>query len=97
MSIKNKAIIDSIFKDGKTISNNLVMFKYLESNLGILFCVSSKRFKRAVDRNRIKRLMRQGVSNLDINKTVAIIYIGDVMPNYKELSDCINTLNNKIN
>ena len=58
--------------------------------------VSKKRFKRAVDRNRIKRLMREcirknkealypSLEGQDLKLAIMLIYIGNEMPNYQAL------------
>lgn len=96
--MRGKSIIDNLFENGKYISNDTIMFKFLESDsTKFLFAVSSKKFKRAVDRNRIKRLMKESVRNLNIiNKNIAIVYIGKGVPTFIEISTSINMLLSKI-
>ncbi len=64
----------------------------------VLFSVSKRNFKRAVDRNRIKRLLREVYrKNRHIleeilssdNKSLCITlgYVGKELPNYKDLDD----------
>ncbi len=63
--LKSKKIIDLLFKEGKSVSNNGFTLVYLYQTLHTPypaqagFSVPKKYFKRAVDRNRIKRLMRE--------------------------------------
>src|SRR5688572_25466066 len=63
--LKSKKIIDQLFKEGKSVSANGFTLVYLEQPLQTFyptqagFSVPKKQFKRAVDRNRIKRLMRE--------------------------------------
>ncbi|MDB2471683.1 ribonuclease P protein component, partial [Flavobacteriaceae bacterium] len=63
--LKSKAIIDALFTNGSSISCFPLRFVYLQKDFPeniTLKCgvsVSKKKFKRAVDRNRIKRLMRE--------------------------------------
>lgn len=63
--LKSKKLIDQLFAKGKGISSNPVRLVYLkEEESGrqapqVLFSVSKRNFKRAVDRNRIKRQMRE--------------------------------------
>jgi len=61
----------------------------------VLFSVSKKRFKRAVDRNRIKRISREayrlnkqaylydGLSSAEKKITISIAYIGKELPEYQ--------------
>jgi ribonuclease P protein component len=80
-TLKNKKDIDKLFtsptKD-KVVDN--VLIKTIDGTAGFLFTVSSKKFKRAVDRNRIKRLMRDESKGLTPTKSVALIYIGNGVP-----------------
>ena len=62
--LKSRKTIEQLFKDGKSFSNFpfRVLWKFSETSIAPLqsgFAVSSKHFKKAVDRNRIKRLMRE--------------------------------------
>lgn len=74
------------------------MIKFLESESnGFLFAVSSKRFKRAVDRNRIKRLMKESVRKTTVNnKIMAFVYIGEVVPTLETINTNINNILNKL-
>ena len=69
----------------------------------ILLSVAKKRFKRAVHRNRIKRLIREGyrlnkqelVTTLEAkNKSLAIafIFISEKMPTFEKVEASINKL-----
>jgi ribonuclease P protein component len=79
-SLKNKKDIEKLFTNGKGTVVNSVIVKTVEGTPGYLFAVSSKKFKRAVDRNRIKRLMREEVKGIVPTNSVALIYIGDKVP-----------------
>jgi ribonuclease P protein component len=62
--LKSKKNIDLLFAKGKGISSNpLRIVYYIEENERVLpqvlFSVSKKNFKKAVDRNRIKRQMKE--------------------------------------
>lgn len=67
--LKSRSLIETLFKEGTAINQFpyrvVVLCKHKEaaSTPGMLlqagFSVSSKKFKRAVDRNRIKRLTRE--------------------------------------
>jgi len=63
--LKSRKLIERLFVEGKRIKSNPIQLVYLQvdHNSDFLFqagfSVGKKRFKRAVDRNKIKRLMRE--------------------------------------
>ncbi|WP_309608547.1 ribonuclease P protein component [Flavobacterium sp.] len=70
--LKSKIIIDSLFSDGKSVSKyplrlvyipiDVINFKYFDgtnSSIKIGVSVSKKYFKKAVDRNYFKRVLRE--------------------------------------
>ncbi|MEO8720634.1 MAG: ribonuclease P protein component [Ginsengibacter sp.] len=99
--LKSLKIIQRLFKEGKSFSHfpSRVVFLEIESQLSPLqagFTVSTRHFKRAVDRNRIRRLMRESYrlqknnllnSLLIDHKTIAVffIYTGKILPGYDEV------------
>ena len=107
--LKSRKAIDLLFAEGKSFSvfplkviysfkkNNpglkTLNFKPETLNLSAAFSVSKRNFKKAVDRNRIKRLMRESyrlqknelLSHLITNKesiAVFILYTGNELPEY---------------
>lgn len=99
-TLKNKEEIDKIFKSGKSITGGVIRAKFLDSDkTEFLFAVSSSKFKRAVDRNRIKRLMRESIKGLPIKgKSIAFIFIGGSVPEFdlvKKSMDKIGSLLSK--
>ncbi len=92
-----------MFKEGKTFS--VFPFRVLYSftlfdnaSLKAGFGVSQKKFKKATDRNRVKRLMRecyrlqkQYLKDLLIldkrSLAVFFIYMGNILPEYKQLKE----------
>ena len=60
--LKGKKNIENLFSFGERFSNSSVVCRYLEKEIdGVFFVVSvpKKLFSRAVDRNKIKRRMRE--------------------------------------
>lgn len=93
-TLKNKSEIDALFSGGKSISDNVISIKYIDSSdCRFMFAVSSKKFRKAVDRNKIKRLMRESASKLSKkNKYIAFIYKGEGIPDYETINNSINKL-----
>ena len=104
--LKSRKTIEQLFKDGKSFSNFpfRVLWKFNETSGASLqtgFAVSSKHFKKAVDRNRIKRLMREAyrLQKNDLQNqlkqqqkqlAVFFIYVGNELPEYDLIFDKTN-------
>ena len=97
--LKSAKAIEQLFKEGKSFSAFpfRVLYLYPEAPasgyLQTAFSVSKKHFKKAVDRNRIKRLMREAwrlqknvlaskINDNNKNLKVFIIYTGNELPEY---------------
>ena len=96
--LKSRKLIEQLFREGSSFSN--FPFKAIwkmndnaTAELQVGFTASSKQFKKAVDRNRIKRLMREAwrlqkgdlqlsLKNANKNLAVFIIYVGNEIPDY---------------
>ena len=111
--IKSRKLIEEIFKSGKRFSEESYRVFYIiqgndPNNLQFGTGVSGKVFKRAVDRNKIKRLTREAwrmqkqdlLSKFKNNKSglyVFIIYTGNEIPAYQEVYKMINKIIKKLN
>ncbi|HEV8083856.1 MAG TPA: ribonuclease P protein component [Chitinophagaceae bacterium] len=96
--LKSAKLIGQIFKEGQSFSYYpfRVIFIFPEKNKSFLqaaFSVSTKNFKKSVDRNRIKRLIREAyrLQKNSLQKKLAqnqnhlvifIIYTGNELPVY---------------
>ena len=103
--LKSRKLIEVLFKKGTSFSifPLRVLYLFSEENIAPLqagFAVSSKHFKNAVDRNRVKRLMREAyrlqkndlTANLDKNKkcmAVFFIYTSNKILPYQEIVEKI--------
>ncbi|MBS1624425.1 MAG: ribonuclease P protein component [Bacteroidetes bacterium] len=64
--LSREVLLDKLFSEGKSVSQNGFTLVYLECSLPTFypaqaaFSVPKKYFKHATDRNRIKRLLREG-------------------------------------
>ena len=96
--LKGTTEIDNLFATGVSVTSDCIFAKVLSSDsTKFLFAVSSKKFKRAVDRNRIKRLMREVSRKVNVSGIkIAFIYTGKDLPTYKEVESSINTIISKI-
>lgn len=96
--LKSAKTIEQLFKEGKSFSvapfRVIYLFKQEElAQLQTAFSVSKRHFKKATDRNRVKRLMReawrlqknelaQKITGAGKNFAVFIIYTGNELPEY---------------
>ncbi|MBT8183670.1 MAG: ribonuclease P protein component [Eudoraea sp.] len=94
--LRNKRTIERLFKEGHSVSAYPFKLIYLnilrpvESRIQIAVTVPKSNFKSAVERNRIKRLMRECYrqnkqyifNNMEGNFAFLILYLGKDMPSY---------------
>ena len=116
--LKSRKAIEQLFADGKSFS--LFPFKIIYNTASITlnlkpetfylqsaFSVSKRYFKKATDRNRVKRLMREAYrlqkndlqNNLQQNNMQAVVfflYVGNEIPDYELVKEKINTALKKL-
>jgi len=97
--LKSRKLIEKIFTEGKSVSQFPLKMVYLpvelnsDSRLQIGVSAPKRKFKNAVTRNRIKRLMRESYrlnkhlifNNLPTSYACMILYIGNEEPTFKGL------------
>ena len=96
--------IQALFREGRSIKKYPLKLLYLPADKSItptqlLISVPKKKLKRAVDRNRIKRLIRESyrkqkhqLSSLDRSYSLALIYMSDELASYEQIYALVGTL-----
>jgi len=108
--LKSKKLIEKMFAEGRSISAFPLRLVYLETNFtdgvdiktGV--SVSKRYFKSAVDRNRIKRLLREVYrlnkpvyfNNFSTQCAFMILYIGNEKPTFEEVDKAMKQLLEKV-
>ncbi len=113
--LKSRKLIEQLFNGGKTVSNFPVKIIYKQIDfkddvqIKVGVSVSKRNFKHAVDRNRIKRLLRETYrlnksilhQNITQKHVCMILYLGKKQPDYEVLNEkmvsLLQQLNEKIN
>ncbi len=105
--LKSKKLIDQLFSEGRSVSAyplRMVFLKTIHDDTNLItkagVSVSKKHFKKAVDRNRIKRLLREVYrlnksayfNNITTQYALMILYIGKDKPTYVEVEHSMNKL-----
>ncbi len=101
--LKSKILIDKLFTEGNSIKQFPIKLIYLplqdpkSATCKTGVSVPKRNFKKAVDRNHLKRLMREGFrknkylveSNLTKKYAFMFIFMARKKYDHKEISDCI--------
>jgi len=105
--LKSEKAIGQLFSEGDSISAYPLRLVYLKNNeqLKVGVSVSKRNFKKAVDRIKIKRLMREAyrlnkkqlIDNNITNYSFMILYINKEMPDFKFVNTKMNALFSKFN
>ncbi len=99
--LKSKKHIEQLFAEGRSITSFPVkcLFITLEENdsptVKVAFGVPKRNFRNAVDRNRVKRLMREAYrqnkalifNKLTTSHALMILYLGKSEPEFKQLNE----------
>lgn len=107
--LTHRKVIDQLFQEGIAFKQYPLMLLALsnphptEEALQVVVVVSKRNFKRAVDRNRIKRLMRESwrhhknalredIAAAGMHLAVALVYNGKELPEFTEVDAKISEL-----
>ncbi|SHG57497.1 ribonuclease P protein component [Flagellimonas flava] len=101
--LKGKVTFEALFSEGKSISAFPLKLIYLKTDVpqdtpfkvGVV--APKKKFKSAVKRNRIKRLLRESYrlnkhllfNNVEGNFAFLFLYLGNKMPNAEEVNKAV--------
>ena len=104
--LKSRKLIEELFAKGKSVNAFPLQMKYLatefelDTKVQVAFSVPKRNFKKAVDRNRIKRLLRECyrlrkpkfVEQIDQSHIFMILYLGKNEPKYADLEKVMDDL-----
>ncbi len=99
--LKSKKLIDKLFVTGKSISYSSLKLVYLAADFedaskiktGVI--APKNKFKKAVDRNRVKRILREAYrlnkhavfNNIEGSFAFMILYLGNDIPSLNEVDE----------
>lgn len=111
--LKSKKVIDNLFKEGKSVNNSGFTLVYLVQThetfypIKAGFSVPKRYFKKAVDRNRIKRQMREvyrlekkmiyeKLAQKNLQVALMCIYKGKTLPSFETVKTALQFCLQKI-
>ena len=104
--LKSKKLIEKLFAKGNSVSNFPIKLVYLKTSLPeevkaqATVAVPKKKFKNAVDRNRVKRLLRESYrlnksiifNNIEDNYAFVFLYLDRDFPQFQPLEKSMEVL-----
>lgn len=97
-SLKDKSKINELFLPSVGILNSDIFhIRYCKGDNKSLICVPKKKFKRAVDRNRIKRIIKSCLIDKEsLQLNIAFVYINKTILDYKSISKDVDNIFTKL-
>ncbi len=107
LKLKSRKQIATLFAEGKSIKAYPILLAYMPCELEVPFkvgfSVSKRNFKTAVDRNRVKRLLRENfrknkylfASENNQQFLLMFIFIGKELPDYPQVEKALMKLAKK--
>lgn len=100
--LKSKKLIEKLYADGNSVKNFPLRMVYVQTShtssypIQVGFSVSKRNFKRATDRNKIKRLLRETYrvqkqvvyNQLNMPYIAMISFVGKEIKSYQEMVFC---------
>ncbi len=104
--LKSKKAIEQLFSEGKSLSKHPLKLIYLKTSLPndlqfqVAVTAPKKKFKTAVQRNRIKRLLRESYrrnkhiifNNIEGDFALLFLYLGKETPSYTQMENDMKEL-----
>jgi ribonuclease P protein component len=104
--LKSKKLIEKLFDEGRSLNEFPLRLVYLSVNhredvrIKVAVSVSKRNFKKAVDRNRIKRLLREAYrlnnrkyfNNITTQYALMILYIGNEVQSFEHIDNAMKKL-----
>jgi ribonuclease P protein component len=93
-SLKNKSKIEELFSSSaKKVNTPSVRARFIKGDGEVLISVPSKIFKRAVDRNRLKRLMRESLKDKYLDGVdLALVYNKSIIEDFDTIKKDIDKI-----
>ncbi|UNY99744.1 ribonuclease P protein component [Zhouia spongiae] len=108
--LKSRKLIERMFSEGASVSKYPLRVVYIKNDdwfeeftVQAGFSVPKRNFKKAVDRNKVKRLIRETYrlnkqlifNNLETSHAFMFLYLGKEIPDFQELNTTMQKLLNK--
>ena len=109
--LKSRKTLERLFAEGRSLTKFPLRMIFLETTspgqppVQVAVTVPKRNFKRAVDRNRIKRLLRESYrqnkglifNNIEGNFAFLFLYLGKELPTFKQVEQSMLTIFRQFN